>query len=174
MPKSIHVTLVCLAIGWQATASEQLQIVSPDTAETYPYSSADRHHLYWSSQRQILYAHVTFSNHMYSGDTEPLDEESFRFDLPGVTFEPDSRKFSVTAGNNHKIPIATLEKGFLGLGSYIRPLPGTQIAIYRNRGEVRVVLTANADGQRRLGRGTWVELNQAQSPEVTETGCTCT
>ena len=141
MKSTVWITLTGLAIGWQVNAAT-LQIASPDAAQTFAYGSAVRHHLFWNDQRQELYAYVTFSNRPYAGDNEPPRDESFVFDLPGVRLDSNTRKFVGKTRNGQEVPVATLERGFLGLGGDVKPLPGTVISISNQHGEVTVVLTA--------------------------------
>ena len=141
MKSTVWITLVGLAIGWQVNAAT-LQIVSPDAAQTFACGSVDGHHLYWNDQRQALCAYVTFSNRPYAGDNEPPRDESFVFDLPGVRFDSKTRRFVAKTKDGPEVPVATLERGFLGLGSNVKPLQGTMISISNQHGEVTVVLTA--------------------------------
>lgn len=123
--------------GWAGS----VDILSPDKANTYAVSRISNTILKWSSREQMLYASITFDPQMYAGDGDSARKESFVFGIPGVTFDPQANTFCTKDNEGQPVVVAIKKPGLFG-GS-VFPAPGSCFYIYRNHGEVRVVLKAS-------------------------------
>ncbi len=66
----------------------------PDTAQTYSYSNITWRSFHWDAGSRQFTARISFSNYNYVTHDEPLDEESYNFEFPGVKFDPNTKTFS--------------------------------------------------------------------------------
>ncbi|MBI5818967.1 MAG: hypothetical protein HZA88_08255 [Verrucomicrobia bacterium] len=137
-----------------------VEIVSPDTAQTFSYGHAAKKKLWWLEKEGVFCAEITFDNFYYANSTDPPKHETFLFKFPEVTFDPATKVFSVRGDGGRRVPVAVREKGLFGIGSWIRPLPGTIIYISKHHGEVKLILTATDRKQVGLLEGHWVEDNE--------------
>ena len=151
--------LLLLAVA-PPLGAEPVEIVSPDMAQTYSYSRADRKKLWWLEKEGVFCAEITFNNFYYANCMDPPKHESFLFRFPEVTFDPATRLFSVPTGDGKSVPAAIREKGLFGIGSWIHLLPGTIIYISKYHGEVKLILTATDRKNVGLLEGHWVEDNE--------------
>ncbi|PTY01686.1 hypothetical protein DB346_11685 [Verrucomicrobia bacterium LW23] len=89
------------------------QMQSPDTGETFVYGETKRRALYWSEDKELLSARITFSESKYSGSAS--NDETLLFTLPGVRYDKAKKEFYVIlADNNQRVLFAQKKKGFMG------------------------------------------------------------
>ncbi len=127
------------------TESGQLQLISPDTAQTFAGGVTIRYLLNWDSRAQVLRAMLTFSNSPYQDTNTQRKEEQFGFRIPGVTLDANSGVFFARdpAGNN--VPVAVQVRGgggFLSRRNPIEPTVGSTIYVSKPGGRVSVRLIA--------------------------------
>lgn len=155
--------ILLLALLWGTVAPSNatpVEIVSPDTAQTFSYGHAAKKKLWWMEKEGVFCAQITFDNFSYANSTEPPKHETFLFSFPEVKFDPATKVFLVHENGGRQTPVAIREKGLFGIGSWIRLLPGTTIYISKHHGEVRLILTATDRKQMGLLEGHWVEDNK--------------
>ncbi|MGD0059298.1 MAG: hypothetical protein ABSD58_07760 [Verrucomicrobiia bacterium] len=140
-----------------------VKIASPDRAKTYSDAEAVQHSLVWNSKTQALSAYVRFSNYLYANQDEPVEEESFVFALPGVTFDPQTKEFWAKAEHGERVVVATLRRQLLG--HYVQPAVGTIVLILRHDGAATVVLTADSNQEPCSMCSHWVERESGVSLE---------
>lgn len=136
--------------GWAGS----VDIPSPDKAHTYAASRISNTTLKWSNRDQKLYANITFDPQMYAGDGDSGRQEYFVFGIPGVTFDPQANTFYAKDNEGEPVAVAIKKPGIFG-GS-IRPAPGSCFYIYKNHGEVQIVLRASTVNTAAL-KHHWVE-----------------
>ena len=112
-------------------------IVSPDSAQTYAYSSIIWRSLRWDGR---LKADITFSNQNYASCDEPRDDESFTFEFPKVALDAKSGTFFARSICGKHVPVARLKKQMFC--ETIRPAPGTMFYVLKKSGRVKVALIA--------------------------------
>ncbi len=130
------------------TESGLLQILSPDTAQTYAGGVTTRFLLNWDSRGQVLRAFVTFTNSPYQDTQTPRREEQFSFRFPGVTLDPATGVFSARDPAGNLIPVAVKVRrrgGFFSRSNPIEPTAGATIYVTKISGRVAVRLTAKPD-----------------------------
>jgi hypothetical protein len=152
--------LLLLLVSAALPCAKPVEIVSPDTAQTYSYASAERKKLWWLEKEGVFCAQITFSTIHYADRNEPARRETFLFRFPEVKFDPATKTCSVPAGEGKPLPIAVREKGLFGIGSWIRLLPGTVIYISKYHGDVKLILTASERKQFGMWDHNWIEDNE--------------
>jgi hypothetical protein len=135
-----------------------VKIVSPDTAQTYTYSSVTWRSFHWDAAQQQFTARITFSNYQYVSHDELLDEESYNFEFPGVKFDPGTGTFFAKGSNGRHVAVAELSKDLIGQS--IKPLPGTVIHVLKQSGKVVVILTGSNIAYGNTDRVHWSEENR--------------
>ena len=122
-----------------------LQIVSPDTAQTFAGGVTTRFLLEWDRRAQVLRAFITFTNSPYQNDSTSRREEQFLFRLPGVALDPATGVFSARDPQGHNVPIAVRVRrgGLFSTSNAVEPTAGTTIYVSKISGRVKVSLTAN-------------------------------
>jgi len=147
---------ILLAYGGLLRASA-VAIASPDTAQTYAFSTIIWKQLRWEPAAHMLVASITFSNYEYVSSFEPREDERFDFAFPGVTFDRATGIFYARDHLGKSIPVAELKHEWFF--PVIALLPDARISIYKRSGKVKVELTADSEpipGER------WVERDEAQ------------
>lgn len=127
------------------TESGLLQVLSPDTAQTFAGGVTTRYLLNWDNRGQALRALVTFTNSPYQDTQMSRREEQFSFRFPGVTLDPATGVFSVRDPAGNPIPIAVKMRrrgGFFSRSNAIEPTVGATIYVSKISGRVSVRLTA--------------------------------
>lgn len=120
-----------------ARAMEPIVIIkSPDQGESFVYGSVTNRKLQWSDKEKKLYAVVTVGNSQYSTDNERSANETLKFYLPGVEFDPATKSYFVRGKNGEVIPFATQKKEFLFTS--ITPVRNAVVRVVRTRGRVEV------------------------------------
>ena len=152
---SLKIACVCgvmamAGTGWAAS----VDILSPDKAQAYAASRVSHSTLKWSSRERALYAEITFDSQMYAGDSDPGKKEYFLFKIPGVTFDSQANTFYANDNEGQPVAVAIKKPGLFG--GAILPAPGSCIYIYKNHGEVQVVLKASTVNSSIL-KNHWVE-----------------
>jgi len=143
---------ICLASAFTVEAAK-VKLLSPDTAHTYAVEFLVDHSFTWNAQTQQFGADLRFDGRSATGWQE---EESFRFVFSEVKFDATNRIFYVLTGDNERVPVAELRKGFLG--QVIVPAPGTTVLIANEHGKIRLVLTADSNVKERRGFvPCWIE-----------------
>ena len=152
---SLKVVCICgmmtlAGAGWGAS----VDILSPDKAQTYAVGRISNTRLKWNDRNRMLYADITFDPQMYAGDGDSSKKEYFLFGIPGVTFDPQANTFYANDNEGQPVAVAIKKPGMFG-GS-ILPAPGSCFYIYKNHGEVQVVLKASTVNNAVL-KHHWVE-----------------
>jgi hypothetical protein len=127
------------------TTSGLLQVLSPDTAQTFAGGVTVRYLLNWDRRTQELRALVAFTNSPYQDPDTPRREEQFGFRFPGVTLDPATGVFSVRDPAGNSVPVAVRVRGGGGLFSRqnaVEPTAGVSIYVSKISGRVAVRLTA--------------------------------
>ena len=140
-----------------------VKIASPGSVRTYSDGEAIQHSLVWNSKDQTLSASIRFSNQLYANQDEPAATESFVFQLPGVTFDPQTHELWARAEHGEHVVVATLRKHFLG--HYVQPAAGTVVLILKHDGEATVVLTADSNQEPCGMCSHWAERESGVSLE---------
>ncbi len=155
MQRTAAVTFILFSFLGRLGADE-MRIMSPDSGQTFSFSSVNWKQLRWAAGSQSLIASITFSNYEYVSRVEPREDDRFDFPLPGVTFDRATGVFSAH-DHSRSIPVAILRREWFF--STIVLLPGAQIVIHKQSGKVRVELVASTEpirGER------WVERDEQQ------------
>jgi sugar lactone lactonase YvrE len=139
----LRFAVLAMAMAGLGAHAATVKIVSPGKAQTYAYSSLTGSCFFWNQKEQTLYARLTFDNHLYASRTEPLDQESFVFAFPGVTFDAATNLYRATGADGQPVPVAERKKHLIG--HVIVPLPGTVTFVNKRSGAVTVVLTVDTD-----------------------------
>ncbi|MCE0497312.1 MAG: hypothetical protein LV481_05120 [Methylacidiphilales bacterium] len=165
MSRRVHFTLMALLMLAPSLLRAQddgppISITSPDTAVTFAYGNIKSHTLIWDKQRQLLIAHVVFTD-TEGGTDQPQDDEH-EFRLPGVSFDESKGIFYAVSARGETIPVARFKKTLFF--KTIEVLPNAVIHIQHPRGNVTVLLEAispsdpamhppatNPDGTRKVG-----------------------
>ncbi len=129
-----------LALFASLAVANATSVRSPETVQTYAYSSILWHQLRWLPGPKALVASITFSTLNYASRVEPRHDERFDFSLPGVKFDSNSGIFFVSDAQGQHIPVAALRPKLIGQS--IELLPGAQMNVFMRSGEVHVVLLA--------------------------------
>lgn len=111
-------------------------IKSPDHAESFVYGDVSGHKLFWSEKEQKMFAVVTVDNSRYATSTERPGQDTFRFYLPGVVYEPRTKQYVVHGPNGEIVPFAETKKE-LFLTS-INPVHNAVVRVFRTRGKIEV------------------------------------
>ncbi len=156
-PRSLLLFLLLTSAA--SLSAKPVEIVSPDTAQTFSCGHAAKKKLWWLEKEGVFCAEITFNNFYYANSMDPPKHETFLFKFPEVAFDPATKVFSVRGDGGRPLPIAVREKGLFGIGSWIRLLPGTIIYISKNHGEVRLILTVSDRKHVGLWDHNWVEDN---------------
>ena len=122
-----------------------LQVLSPDTAQTYAGGVTTRYVLNWDRREQVLRAFVQFTNSPYQDTQTSRREEQFGFRFPGVSLDESTGVFSVRDPQGGRpIPVAVRVRGggLLSRSNAIEPTAGTTIYVSKISGRVAVRLTA--------------------------------
>ena len=131
-----------------------VDILSPDKANAYAVSRVSNTTLKWSPRDQRLYADIAFDTQMYAGDGDSSCKESFLFGIPGVTFDPQANAFYAKDDEGQPVIVAIKKPGWFG--GKVLPAPGSCFYIYKNHGEVQVVLRASTVNSVVL-KNHWIE-----------------
>jgi hypothetical protein len=115
-----------------------ISITSPDTASTFVHSTIKHRTLIWDDATKTLSAEVTFVDDQQ--DSSQSNDDTHRFRLPGVAFDPERGIFYATSATGEKIPVAQKKKAWY-LAS-IEPLPNAAVRIIHRHGVVTVTLEA--------------------------------
>jgi len=156
MKKMLAFAFLSLAYGGLLRASA-VTITSPDTAQTYAFSTVIWKQLRWEPAANTLVASITFSNYEYATQVEPRVDERFDFAFPGITFDRATGIFYAHDPLGRSIPVAELKHELFF--SVIALLPDAKISIYKHSGKVKVELIADSapiPGER------WVERDDEQ------------
>ena len=126
------------------TPSGLLQVLSPDTAQTFAGGVTVRYLLNWDRRAQVLRALVAFSNSPYVNPDTQRQEEQFGFRFPGVALDPATGVFSVRdpAGNNVPVAVQVRGGGLFSRRNAIEPSSGVTVYVSKIGGRVAVRLTA--------------------------------
>ena len=143
--------------GVVATEAAHVQLLSPDTAQTYAVGLVMDHTFTWNARTGQFGAVVVVSDR---SATKWREEEACRFGFPAVKFDAPTRTFYALASDNHRVPIAQMRERWLG--REIIPAPGTSVLIANEHGQVRLVLMADdaAKGRSALAP-CWSERSDA-------------
>lgn len=141
--------------------AENVQIVSPDTAQTYSFSTISHKQLLWDDAKQSLQAIITFTNVPYADKDQPKVEEFFSFRFPGVTYDSKSRTFFARGEKNGRVPVAVWKDGVLT--EWIEPGSNAQIFVLKRSGKVEVILAATTEDLKNASGGRWVERSSGWS-----------
>ncbi|MCI0595917.1 MAG: hypothetical protein L0Z48_05170 [candidate division Zixibacteria bacterium] len=141
-----------------AVRADTVCVISPDSAQTYSFSSIARKKLIWDEDRKLLQAIITFTNVPYADRVQPKVEEFFAFGFPGVTYDPTTRIFSATGEKGKIIPVAVWKDGLIS--DWIEPGPKTQIFVFKKSGSVQVTLAATTEEFPNPMGTRWVERNE--------------
>lgn len=143
--------------GAVATEAAHVQLLSPDTAQTYAVGMLMDHNFTWNARTGQFGAVLQFSDRSV---TKWREEETCRFGFPEVKFDATSRTFYALASDNHRVPVAQVRDHWLG--REIVPAPGTSVLIANEHGKVRLVLTADdAPKGRSALAPCWIERSDA-------------
>ena len=138
--------------------ANSVKVLSPDTAQTLTYSNITWRSFHWDAARHQLSARITFSNYNYVTHDEPLVEESYSFEFPGVKFDRGTNRFFARTSGGRSVAVAELSKDLIGQS--IKPLAGTVVHVIKQSGKVVVVLTADDLAPGNSGRLHWSEENE--------------
>jgi hypothetical protein len=141
-----------------AALAGTVEIVSPDTTQTYSYSEARYKSLDWDEDKQALIAYMTFTTRPYAYSNEPPKDEFCAFHFPGVTFNPEDRKYYAKAQSGEPMAIAELKEGMLA--DWIEMLPGTAVLIFKKDGDVKLVLASTTEWKEGDPDLHWIERDQ--------------
>ncbi len=156
MKKIAALALIFLAYGDLLRASA-VTILSPDTAQTYAFSTIIWKQLRWAPGAGALVASITFSNFEYATRGEPRVDERFDFEFPGITFDRAKGVFYARNGSGGSIPVAEIEHTLFF--PVITLLPEARISIYKRSGKVKVELTADSEA---MPGERWVEKEEQE------------
>ncbi len=140
--------LVLPVLLWFASAATgraqtpALEIASPTRVTVYAKSELKQHSLYWSRNRKELSVSLHYSDDLYNDTTDSAanHDESFEFPIPGVSFDPATRLFTVDDGGGNPLPVAKLRTVAFVAG--IEPTPNASFHIrHGDDGKIGVVLT---------------------------------
>jgi hypothetical protein len=118
--------------------SPPISITSPDTASTFVQSTIKHRALIWDDATKTLSAEVTFVDDQQ--DSLQPNDDTHRFRLPGIAFDPAHGIFYATAATGEKIPVAQKKKTWF-LTS-IEPLPNAAVRVIHRHGVATVTLEA--------------------------------
>jgi len=141
--------------------AESIQIVSPDTAQTYSFSTIAHKKLLWDDAKQSLQAIITFTNAPYADKDQPKVEEFFSFRFPGVTYDSKSRTFFAKGEKNQRIPVAVWKDGVVS--DWIEPGSNAQVFVLKRNGKVEVILAATTKDLKNTSGVRWVERSSGWS-----------
>jgi hypothetical protein len=113
-------------------------IKSPDAASTFAFGTIKHRALIWNESAQTLYAEITFVDEQQ--DNLQAEDDTHRFQLPGVTLDRAHGVFYATTAKGEAIPVAQRKK--MLFGSTIQMLPNAIVRVYHRHGEVTVTLEA--------------------------------
>jgi hypothetical protein len=153
--------LLFVAAAPALVRAETACVVSPDSAQTYSFSTIARKKLIWNEEKNQLEAIITFTNVPYADRTQPKVEEFFSFCFPGVTYDPESGIFHATGESGGKIPVAEWKEGLIS--DWIEPGPRTQIFVLKRSGVVQVTLAATTETFRNPMGTRWIERSEGFS-----------
>jgi hypothetical protein len=114
-------------------------VTSPDHEQTFTYGTES--HRAWSSRgnpRHLL-LFLDYTNDPFVDRTDPREYDSFSFDFPGVTLQPDGHTFSYRAPDGRVVAVARKSSGFLSFGE-IRLLPTSDLVIAKPHGYLTLTL----------------------------------
>jgi hypothetical protein len=115
-----------------------ISITSPNTDTTFPHADIRTHKLIWYKNRKMLVACISFTDARQNDTTS--NDETYYFDLPGVTFDETKGIFTATSAKGEVIPIAHFKKTlFL---KTIEVLPNANIRVMCPGGQITVILEA--------------------------------
>jgi len=144
-----------------AVRADNVEIVSPDTAQTYSFSRIAHKELIWDEDKNMLTAVITFTNVPYADKDQPKVEEFFSFKFPGVTYHKKSRTFFALNEDKKKVPVAVWKEGLIS--DWIEPVEKAQIFVLKRSGKVEVILAATTEKLRDDSGPRWVERSEGWS-----------
>lgn len=148
-------TLMLLPCALFAQAKPvKVQIISPETPQSWSYGDMEDHKLVWDANRKQLRAELTFSPGAYGDNNTVSDREIYECPFPGVRFDEASQLFIGKTKKGNDVPLA--KRIQVVFGTQIVLLPTSRVTIYNFSGKLVVVLSGTTDQAYATGTNKWI------------------
>ncbi len=137
-----------------ATANHKVQLISPETPQSWSYGSMTDHRLIWNSKKKEFRVQLTFSNQDYSSETDLPEKETYQCPFPKVTFDEASGIFSAKSPKGFSVPLA--KRVNVLFGTQIELLPTSRVVIFNVHGRLIVTLTGTTNSAFATGQNKWI------------------
>lgn len=147
--------LVLPALAWADVKPVKVQIISPETPQSWSYGEMTNHRLIWDAAKKQFRAQLTFSEGAYASDPSPqMDKETYDCPFPGISYDETTQLFSAKTKKGKIVPLAQRKKTLFG--SQIELLPTSRVTIYNFSGKLIVVLSGTTNQAFATGMNKWI------------------
>lgn len=153
-------TVLTLALAGNMLAAN-VTLLSPETAQTWPYHGIADRSLRWNAKSRLLEAQITFTTEPYSPQSGQIlrpETETYFFSFGRVDFDPQRDLFFVQSPGGDAVPVAV--RHHTVFGPVIRLLPTSRAVICNDSGRIAVVLFGSDDPAQATHGSKWVERSR--------------